>query len=367
MGNKQAEADSVGQAKPLPFGATLRRAIKQEFGTGKEFAARLGVSEGRVSQFLSGAESLTPQTLKDISSAFANLADQEDLHRSWVATFAPAPLHSLDRWDLEDAAHQLLASQTRLMASGRATQALNALQAIKPRIQDSNLRFTLQRSLIETALFLGRSQQAQRLAKELTATAKAENEMGWTAQGLWLEATADRTAPAIPVRKIAQTHDVAAQYLAAWSPLSKEAKELRTDLRSAIHRDRALTMLVIHEQRPVQRSDLDLVAQILDRFLDTDMRDERRAVFLEVRARVYLAKGDVLGTEDSVQEAQEVRGFVSADHEVKTNLLKGQLLFARGLPHQAETVLLEALEKCYQLDDHHHARSIERILNRNPR
>lgn len=365
MAEINQDAKSVGQAKSLPFGAVLRKAIKREFGTGKEFAAKSGVSEGRVSQLLSGTESLTAQTLEDILRSFSNLGDQERLHSAWVSTFAPSPLQGLEIREAQDSAYRLLQTRECLAAEGQAKESMKALQALKARVKDVELTFGILSASIELSLFLGRSEQARQFCATLIREATDKGEMAWIAQALWLTANVARAAPESSSARLAQSHDAARDFVSAWKPSSLEGRQKAIELRRTLIRDRALTLLALNERKPVPEPQLAKIAEDLERQLAaSDFRSETVAVFLEVKGRVLLSQGETIATEEVIEEASQIRAFVSPDHDIKSAILSGQLLLARGLPEKARAVLLDALDACYEVDNLHHARSIERILSR---
>ncbi len=365
MGWEERRVDSLGKAKPLPFGEELRRAIREEFGTAKEFALRLGVSGGRVSQILGEAESLTAKSLEDVLNAFPNLAHREAVHAAWVRTFAPSALQELSQSESTEEAWQLLQSKDRLMSEGLSRQTLAATEALRTRMRDREMRFELARASIELCLFLGRSAQARRLSEELTERAKENGEPGWIARGLWLQANAGRNSPEAQAREIAETHERALEFASAWSPRDLGQREVLKDVRQALSRDRALAILAIHERRPVGAGQLEQAVRGLETLLEQDLEPHRRSVFLEVRGRVCLALGDTLEADDVIEEAKTVQAFVSPDHEAKAGILKAQLLLSRGNRDQGTDLLVRLLDYCYRLDDLHHARALERILARN--
>ena len=344
----------------------LRSAIKAEFGSNKAFAERARLSEGRVSQLIKGPESITAQSLEDVLRCFSDLSLQEAIYEAWVETFAPSPLYRLTRRQSEEQAHRLLKDRDQLVSAGRARQALCALEQLRIGLEDTECRFMVLRAIAETAMYLGRSTQAASAASELVEHAKRVAGPEWIARALWLLATVTRNNRISTPVQIAKAHENAADFAQSWNPPSAEARETARQIRAALDRDRALALLTINERTAVKPEHLASLITMLDRILATHMSSEARSMFLEVKGRVHLATGDLLATEDALAEVRSICGYVSYDHDTKTNILDGQFRRARGLEDHAEVTFKRALTNCYDVDDLHHAGVIEHFLSSQP-
>jgi|SRR5579871_1697671 len=142
---------SLAQPKHESFGLALRAVIKEEFGTSRAFAAALGVSEGRVSQLMSGAESIAASTLEEILATFESVGRQERVHQAWIASFAPSPLQVASAQESEAVASDLLHSFSELIARGKARTMLESLRQVGDAVREPGmrlasfgLRFTMQ-------------------------------------------------------------------------------------------------------------------------------------------------------------------------------------------------------------------------------
>jgi transcriptional regulator with XRE-family HTH domain len=103
--------------KAPSFRKILSDAIKRDFKTRRAFAQAAGVSEGRISQVLSGLEDPRPETLRWIVQAFPDVATQDILTTAYVADYLnadPTPL----------SVHSALELCEGLFNSGRVNRAV---------------------------------------------------------------------------------------------------------------------------------------------------------------------------------------------------------------------------------------------------
>lgn len=366
MGQNDQGHDSLGRAKSPRFRSVLLDAIKETYGSSKRFAEHAGMSEGRVSQMLSGKESLTAESLERVLRAFSDLGHQEAIYRAWIETFVPMPLQLHSDQTAQEQAYRLLESKDSLITQGLARQTLSAIEGLRPSIDDAEYSFKLLRASIELSLYLGRSAQARNLSQLLVKSATKSSNLRWIGRGLWLSASVARTDPWATAKHTVDTHERVAGFITAWSPTDSEDRDLAVEMKRTIARDRVLTVLALGERREVDSDELKRSNDRLRNRTTSDLPPDTLAVNHEVLARGYLALGDRVGAEDSLEEAKRVSSIVSFDHLAKVQVLKARFLLGGGLPHEAEQELTKTLTTCYDLDNLHHAGRIERLLAQIP-
>lgn len=352
---------SLGEPKVQVFGAELRGAIKRAFGTNREFAKQLGVSEGRVSQVLSGTESITAQTLDQLLACFRNLGDQERLHQSWVQTFAPSPLVQVGSWELEIRAEDLLASLPELMAIGRSRQLLDEIQRLATSELSQELRFRLSEAGVRLALFLQRPSVALQLSRKQIEMGQEADEPAWVSFGRYAGANASRIISSLPSEDLIRFHQEALDSLESLS--GKKALVLGQDLRVALRRDRVLTLLTIAERYPVESDHLKAELSGIER-LAQSQEGPSLALALEVKARLQAALGQSFQAEETLEAITGTKISISADYPAKTRITAARVLLCRGEVEAAGELLQTALQDCLAIDNLHHAAVIDGLMAR---
>ncbi|MBN9500847.1 MAG: hypothetical protein BGO01_00940 [Armatimonadetes bacterium 55-13] len=361
MAISKAQPDSSGKGE-FAFCAALREAIRTEFGSSKAFAGHVGISESRTSQILSGAEITTAPTLEYLLSAFPNVATQARIQEAWVRSYAPSPVEKTERHETSDFAERFLASIPGLMAQGRTRPALRTVEELAGRVQDRALWFRLAQTAAELALVLDMPYKARSWGEKLLSEAKRTQDLTWVAKSLYVAMTVSRASECSSPTEMVRRFEDFQGFIASWSPVSADSRTVRADLKGAYIRDRALTVLALHGCKYGDKVALEDVTSHLDQFIDPGMHPIGRAIFLEVSGRLHLALGNVTTAEDRWEESQVLRGHMSLMQELKANILCGQLLVAKGNAEGAKLHLVASLDKAYNLDDLHHARSIEVLL-----
>ena len=356
-----ASPKSLGSTKALPFGETLRCAIKSAFRTSRSFAAALGVTEGRVSQLIGGAESITAATLEEVLAAFDDVGVQEALHAAWVRTYAPSPLTLTSSLEGEALAERLLARFSSVVASGNARSLLSSLRKAKSGVDEPELRFRIQRAVIDLALYLERPSLAIEGATLMLGEARNLASNGWIATALSSRASASRFDSKLPLAELIRMHEEFSGFMASWTPTVTE-QGMYEELRQGAIRDRGLTLLAALTQGKVKKETLRAGTEPLNRLARQLREPKDRAIALEVLGRLLVAEGALFAAEDVLDEVRAIRDSVSYDHAPKTKLLRAQILIARREFDGANELLREAIEACWEIDDIHHALRGERLV-----
>lgn len=205
---------SLGEAKPSSFGAVLRSAIRSEFGTAKEFARALGVTEGRVSQIVSGPESVNPQTLTSILRAFHSLTLQEMVHAAWSQEFAPLP-SKLAASNPDQVIREVSGLKERT-----PTRALGLLSAARSAAEEAIDWQILAEQEVFLNLRLTKHGPAYALVQTMYRRALARGDRGDMLTALWMKGNVVRNIPGVPLKSIANSHDEAVAFASAWSPMN---------------------------------------------------------------------------------------------------------------------------------------------------
>jgi len=348
--------------KVRPFGTELRAAIKAQFGTSRQFGIAISVTEGRVSQILSGAEIVSQHSLEQILKVFPDLETQECLHTAWISTFVTSPLEKLDELDLTTRSEMVLANLDMLIASGKAKQCVSMLATCRAQAQDMSLKFRLTHALINLNLYLDRSASALRLSKELAEEALRLGEASWIAVGLFTSANAGRISTTLDTKEVIRMHEELGRFVSDWNPKDLPTLTYKNELKGAIVRDRALTLLSMSNRKGILTEHLVEANQSMMRLVrDTDGLSSKVHA-LEVQARLLLALGNVFGSEEALEEVRTIQSVISVDHQAKAGILHGQILLARGEKGVALDLFNDLLMKCLETDAIHQASKIERIL-----
>ncbi|MBS1712971.1 MAG: helix-turn-helix transcriptional regulator [Armatimonadetes bacterium] len=355
MAASRASADSLVATKGTAFGQRLRIAIKEEFGTNKEFARAMGVSEGRVSQILKGSEVLTSVTLDAVLASFSNLGRQERIHAAWIDTYAPGPMQGENLLDTESQ-ETFLQSLPELIQAGRSREVLQRLLEVRSYVEDTQRWMHLSRATTELALRLERPSVAFGVAQELYGRATDLGELGWAATGLWTAAIALRNMPHLPAADTIQGHERAVEFLGQWSPPNPT---LKRDATQALQRDRALTLIAVAEKRSIPLEQFSHEHKILQASLTRIEDPTALAIGTEVLARLSLAAENLFLAEEELESSQTFHP--SAEHSIKGAILRAKIEHGRRDSPYRDT-LTSALEEAWCTDDLHHVQVIERLL-----
>lgn len=356
-GNEEKGHGSLESSKPSSFAFTLKSEIKSEFGTNKNFAKKLAVTEGRVSQILSG-EIVSPYTLDLILRCFSSLARRQTLYDSWERSFAPRPVLSFEA--SSDHIEQLVGEANSLKATGKARQLVQALESTLGQVADVRLRFMILEEAAATSLYLGRTANALRLIDVLQHGAGCLDEKGWIGKALYLRANAIRTMTPISQKLVLKSHEDAISYARSYSEYSTTCRLLVESL----ERDRALTISLLGDGKSIDESLVNSTLASLDRGISRTEDIAGRLLWLEARIRLLLAAGKTFEAEETFEEIDSIRGDETADFSAKEKISRGNYLLARGETEEAELILLAALDECLQTDNLHHRSRLESLLSK---
>lgn len=355
-GSVEKGASSLASAKPVPFALSLKVAIKDEFGTSKEFAKRLEVTEGRVSQIL-GGEVVSPYTLDYILRCFTSFANRKLLYDAWIATYAPNPLAAGDI--TVNQIEPLLAEANSFKAAGKAKQFVGVLESLLLRAPDLRLRFMILEESVNTALYLGRTSKAISLADTLFHSAQTVGDHGWIAKALYLKANASRTMNPKNPTYIVKCHEEAMSYARAFAGESIMCRLLAESL----DRDRALTVVEISNGKSITAPILDDVLCRLDLGIERTEDIGNRLLWLEAKVRLLVTGGKAFDAEETLEQISSLRGVEPIDFSAKEQISRASLLIAGGQVEEAESILLGALDECLAVENLHHAGRVERLLS----
>jgi plasmid maintenance system antidote protein VapI len=354
---------SLAQPKHPLFGAVLRGAIKQCFGTSRAFAGVLGVTEGRVSQILSGAESIAAPTLEEILAAFQDIGVQDQIHEAWVNTFAPSPLNLTSELESEALARRLLDGFSELVGGGKARPLLSSFGGMIPSLADPDLRFRVLRAETDLALFLDRPTLARDISLMMLREAKEAQSNKWIATALFTLATSARLDRGLTTPHLLKYHDDFSQFMGAWTPKPDELPAFEQLSQAAI-RDRGLALLLAAESGKASPNGLNAVTDPIRKMIKSLQSPSDRAIALEVLGRLLTAQGALFAAEDTLEEASSTVQDVSYDHRPKTRILNARIRIARRELDEANELLLSVIEVSYEIDDIHHGSIGERLRTR---
>lgn len=355
-GSDEKGPGSLETAKSVPFALTLKSAIKDEFGTSKEFAKKLEVTEGRVSQIL-GGEVVSPYILDLILRCFSSFANRKLIYEAWISTYAPNPVVS--GLSNPEQIERLLLDANRFKAAGKAKQFIDSLESLIPEAQDARLRFMILEESVNTALYLGRTTKALSLVDTLFRSAQSSGDHGWIAKALYLRANVSRTMNPKNPQFIVKCHEEAVSYANTFAGQSLMCRLLADSL----ERDRALTVVSISKGKIADTSVIDNATACLDRGIERTEDIGNRLLWLEAKVRLLLSSGNTFGAEDVLEQISDIRGDEPVDFSAKEQISRATLLIVRGEVEEAESILLGALDECLAVDNLHHAGRIERLLS----
>lgn len=356
-----SEGICLGAAKEADFLALLKRLIRVEFGSQAKYAAAAGITPGRVSQVLGGHDAVGGRALSVLTAPFVPSL-RRVLALAWAEAAAVSGEDDKSVPRNDDHAGNLLAVLPELIAAGASKAVLGELLAAR-RSADLETWFALTRAATELALRLQRPGISFRLAEEIVSRAKTSGEPAWRTRGGWLAACAVRVMPNPSLPLIASVHEASARGFEEWSPTSDAGKAIRADFRCAAARDWALAAVMIHEQKPVFPGELMALCDGIDRVLAVERPGETCVLSLEVKGRVLLAMGDVVGAEEALEQAGVTLDSPEQDHSIKTMILQARIAAARKDRDAAMAAADKALTKCWETDNLHHALVAERILS----
>ncbi|HVT12456.1 MAG TPA: helix-turn-helix transcriptional regulator [Fimbriimonadaceae bacterium] len=358
MGDDGTKRPSLGQPKVAPFGVVLRAAIKAEFGSNREFARALGVSEGRVSQIVRGPEIPEPETLERVIGHFSTLALQDQIHRAWVAEFAPLPNWRELEFEKAEALHQIrLLEEAAFPVRALSLARLCQQHAVDP---DSWQIFT--ERIVQLNLRLGKVSPAIAAVAEMEERARSRRENADLLTALWTRGQALRNLESITVSQLMKVHQNAMSFAESWRPKGGEPLAIWTHRKAALQRDFALHVLATHNRHPVDQEHLEAAI----RSVETSMHGDDYLGYcagLEVRARVETAMGQIFKAEETLEEL-EALGNAGPDFLEKTGLTRARIMVRRGEREAAIAFYKKLATDCFERMNLHHHRMADQELGK---
>ncbi len=348
---------SLESSKPTSFAFTLRTAIKTEFATGKNFANKLEVTEGRVSQILSG-EIVSPYTLDLILRCFESFSNRKVIYDAWLSTFAPSPV--LSGGSSDDHISRLITEANSLKAAGKASALISALEAALSETSNTLLRFMILEEAANTSLYLGRTSNALQVIETLQLEATTLGERGWIAKSLYLKANASRTMRPTNPKLIVKCHEDAISYAKSFSNESAMCRLLVDSL----ERDRALTVAILAQGKHVDENLFTATVSAVNEGITRTDDLAGRLLWLEAKVRLLLSRNELFGAEETLEHITGLKAIEPADFNAKEQISRATLLMARGQLEEAESILMKALDESLSIDNLHHSGRIDRLLSK---
>lgn len=331
----------------------------EESGTLASFAARAGLSGGRLSQLVASLDPVVgPGVLETLLGAVSSPARREELYRAWIREFAPSPSARAptERSD-EDTIRAYLADALSLVALGRGRECRRALlrlwRALRLDRSRADLALCCGRSFVEVSCLLERRVQAATVAAEMAELSRRLGESGWEAVSLWLEATALRPLDPLGAPARGSPLERFGERLAVWGPRGEPGRSLRKELNETLSRDR----LVAAWNRGRFRESDELIRSRLVGFRES-LRDPTwtRDVLIakEVEARALIVLGDLMGAREALATAQSALVPEFPIHAVKCGVTRIRLSVASMELDEAASELESLLESCEERGELHY-------------
>lgn len=351
-------AESLGKAKQVSFGATLRRAIKSEFRSNKEFAKALGVSEGRISQIVNGPDAVDADTLERILKPFTSFALQYEIHEAWVREFAPLPSTE----SLLGDGIRTLEEVHRLSVAGLPTRALALAKQGRKHASDPMLWQDFTEHIVQIDLRLTKTSAALAEIKIMEERAHSGDEPAHLVTALWMKGLAARSLDFVDIGQLIGVHQAAAEFTQAWNPRGSHDQAFRQLRQAELERDYALHILVINDRNPVHRDLLDLALQSVQHSIERTKGSKAGLLGLEIRARIECAMGHYFKAEDTLDDLEGDGLDVSTETVEKSLLLRSRILAGRGEIEAASRGFSQVATYCFERMNLHHFRIADREL-----
>lgn len=348
------------KASTQPFGVALKSAIREEFGTSKAFAAKLGITPGRVSQILKGPEDISTPTLVNILSAFSSHGIQERIHAAWVREFAPLPKTSIRDLEPDEALEKI----HRLGVDGLPTRALAFAESWKAGATDPELLQALSRQVVEISLRLTRVAKAAQGLNEMKEVAAQNSEEPDIFTALWMKCLVLRALDRIPAKELLRAFEDARCYAESIRTKSTSSREKWLKQRAILDRDFALHILALTEQRKVPQEALNLAVKLINKSIEEGPDPVFTPYGLEMRARIEVAQGHLVKAEDTLDELQELGLPEGAELWEKAEFTRARILVERGELDEAISILERVSEDCFTRMNLHHHRKADQLLAR---
>jgi len=336
-----------------PFGVVLRRAIKAEYGSQREFARALGVTEGRVSQLVGGSALTEAATLRRLLPLFGSAGWQTALHEAWVAEFLPT--ESAEALDGEAACRRGL----ELWSHNRPRQGLLILEEARRRENRPAVWLELSTTAMMVNMRIGRSGLALAMSREIAHKAKQVGETGSLLTCLWLRSLALRNVESAPLDLVSRAYQQAADLAFTHQPRSAD-RGIWQGKRLQLLRDFGLQVLTANLRKPVAGEHFDEASRRVQRSLNGWEDPLERAMTLEVRARLEVTQRQLVKAEETLYEIRSMR--TQAELAEKTGLTRAAILIARGEIDEAIARIAAIADQCLAKTNLHHFRVADRML-----
>ncbi|HEY3780313.1 MAG TPA: hypothetical protein VGL56_04460 [Fimbriimonadaceae bacterium] len=360
MSKKKLEPTSLGKTKSESFGSALQAAVRVEFGSNKEFAKALGVSQGRVSQLIRGPEDVNTPSLVKILVAFQTRGLQERVHEAWIRQFAPLPIQAVT--DLEP--EKLLSTIHTLGVDGLPTRALAHAKEWRHQVDDPAAWQALTRQIVEINLRLTKVSGAVSALDEMQKRALARGDKENLMTALWMSGLVLRTLDHVTVHTLDRAHQEAVTFAEAHKPASGKALEEWETIRAVLDRDFALHVLALNERKPLKREALEEAAKLVERSIQTGTSEVFRPYGLEVKARLEAAMGQLFKAEETLAELESSGLPEGSEIREKADLTAARIKALRGERDEAEAVFEAIAEDCFERLNLHHHRVADQLLAR---
>lgn len=356
---RQKGASALGQAKPQPFGAVLRQAIKEEFGSGKEFARAACKSEGRVSQVVRGPEAPDAATLAWVLETFQSLKLRGQVRDAWVRDFASAGIDPREPVEVGTAIGEING-----LADHDPRLALRFAEEVRARLTDAREWQEATERVVHLRLRLSSPGTAALVVDEMERRARAREDPTDLLTALWMRGNALRNLENVSARALHRAHSKATEFAAAFRPSDAVRRSVWLNRRAQMDRDFALHVLTLHDRKPLEKEGLLSALKSVERSIQDGDSPAFTTMGLEVRARVELALGWVVKAEDTLDEILALASADGTELQEKTALTKAKILLARSQKEAALDRLVKVATYCLEKTNLHHHRVAEQLILR---
>lgn len=328
------------------FADVLGRLITEEFGSRKAFAARTGVSEQQLSSLMSGARAVSVSMLqRKLLPSFPKLHQQQELWESYVASFVPAPAtqQAPRSTDSDTAIERYLSSTYYLSQSAAGLSVFLTTRELWTGLMKQarhGLALRAAHAFVSSSFSLDRKPEGLRIARQMIPVAQANNEPALLARGLWLEAQAMPATAATSA--IARTHREFARYVHHWSARPSE-RPVKEELAHMALRDMVVFLTHCVKDQKVRRETLERALTSFQEALARLSDEQQFGIGKMVEASAYVALGDPLLAEDSLETAQAAR-IDRPRQQLKLMMVQAEILLASRQLDRAWNVCVKALD-----------------------
>lgn len=351
MDDSCQSAQNLERAKPQSFGATVRAAIKAEFGTNQDFARHLGVSKGRISQIIRGPETIGHEALERVLRGFSSSAWQQSIQAAWVRDFIRIEQHPEESLELDE----LLLKIHHLNASGLPYQAIQLAEEQRQLVGDLIAWTSLTVQIIQTSLRVGQTSKATENVIELQRRAMEWNEVDHLFAARWLKGLVLQSLPRMRVRETYEFHRETLRFGETNLQNQGVVSENLLPMVASLERDIALFLTKRFEKGEIDQEAVKAANARIDRSIQLGESESFKAYGLEARSRYFAAIGKVAAAEDALDELESVGLQDGSDLWEKSQITKAKILTHRGESEEAlhlyHEISLRALEK---VNLHHH-------------